>query len=76
MPAEPQPEPSGAGAPDDARSPEAERSSDPTDESSEASPSETTASERRATGPWVRAADSSGALKATREMPEPDSLGG
>ncbi len=76
MPAEPQPEPVGAGAPDDARSPEAERSSDPADGTSEASPSETTASERGRNRPWVRATDSSGALKATREMPEPDSLGG
>jgi hypothetical protein len=32
--------------------------------------------DQRAAAPWVRATDSSGALRATRDMPEPDSLGG
>jgi hypothetical protein len=76
MPAEPRPEPIGAGASEDASAPQAERSSEPSDASIEASASEASAGERRATGPLVRATDPSGALKATREMPEPDSLGG
>ena len=29
-----------------------------------------------AVAPWTQATDASGALKATRDMPEPDSLGG
>lgn len=32
--------------------------------------------DQRATAVWVEAADASGTLKATRDMPEPDSPGG
>jgi hypothetical protein len=32
--------------------------------------------EERATAPWVQATDEGGTVRAKREMPEPDSLGG
>ena len=71
MSAEPKPEPVGTGVPDDAAQQQVGCSSDPSDASVEASPSE-----QRAKAPWLQATDPSGALKASREMPEPDSLGG
>ena len=71
MPTEPQPEPAGRGVPDDAAQTQAPASSDPADASIDMSPGD-----QRAAAPWVRATDSSGALRATRDMPEPDSLGG
>jgi hypothetical protein len=37
---------------------------------------DTSPGDQRAAAPWTRATDASGALKATRDMPEPDSLGG
>ncbi len=71
MSTEPQPEPAGTGVPDDAAQTQAPASSDPADASIDVSPGD-----QRAAAPWVRATDSSGALRATRDMPEPDSLGG
>jgi hypothetical protein len=70
MSTEPQPE-SGSGVSDDTDRQQTPGFPDPPDVSTDGPPSE-----RRATAPWVRATDRSGALKATREMPEPDSLGG
>jgi hypothetical protein len=68
----PRPEPAGTGAPDDGVGRQAGRSPDPPgDAAAEVSPSE-----QRATEPWVQATDASGDLSATKEMPEPDSLGG
>jgi hypothetical protein len=69
MSTEPQPEPAGTGVPDDAA--QAPASSDQPDASIDTSPSD-----QRAAAPWTQATDASGALKATRDMPEPDSLGG
>ena len=69
MSTEPQPEPAGTGVPDDAA--QAPPSSDPADASIDVPPSD-----QRATAPWTRATDASGASQATRDMPEPDSLGG
>ena len=71
MSTEPQPEPAGTGVPDDAAQTQAPASSDPADASIDMSPGD-----QRAAAPWARATDASGALKATRDMPEPDSLGG
>ena len=71
MSTEPQLEPAGTGVPDDAAQTQAPASSDPADASIDVPPSD-----QRATAPWTRATDASGALKATRDMPEPDSLGG
>ena len=71
MSTEPQPEPAGTGVPDDAAQAQAPASSDPADASIDVSPSD-----QRAAAPWVQATDPSEALKATRDMPEPDSLGG
>jgi hypothetical protein len=51
--------------------PPTERPSDPADVAAEV-----TASEQRASAPWEQASDASGAVRATREMPEPDSPGG
>ena len=71
MSAEPQPEPAGTGVPDDAAQAQAPASSDPADASIDVSPGD-----QRAAAPWTQATDASGALKATRDMPEPVSLGG
>jgi len=71
MSTEPQPEPAGTGVPDDAAQTQAPASSDPADASIDVPPSE-----QRAAAPWTQATDASGALRATRDMPEPDSLGG
>ena len=71
MSTEPQPEPAGTGVPDDAAQTQAPASSDPVDASIDVSPGD-----QRAAAPWTRATDASGALQATRDMPEPDSLGG
>ena len=37
---------------------------------------DTSPGDQRAAAPWTQAAAAFGALKATRDMPEPDSLGG
>ncbi len=71
MSTEPQQEPAGTGVPDDAAQTQAPASSDPADASIGTSPGD-----QRAAAPWTQATDASGALKATRDMPEPDSLGG
>ncbi len=71
MSTEPPPDPAGTGVPDDAAQTQAPASSDPADASIDVSPGD-----QRAAAPWTRATDSSGALRATRDMPEPDSLGG
>ena len=71
MSTEPRPEPAGKGVPDDAAQTQAPAFSDPADASIDVSPGD-----QRAAAPWTQATDASGALKATREMPEPDSLGG
>ena len=71
MPTAPQPEPAGTGVPDDAAQTQAPASSDPADASIDVSPGD-----QRAAAPWTQATDDTGALEATREMPEPDSLGG
>ena len=71
MSTEAQPEPAGTQAPDEGVQQQAAGPSDPPDASTELPPSE-----RRATAPWMRAADPSGALKAAKDIPEPDSLGG
>ncbi len=71
MSTEPQQEPAGTGVPDDAAQTQAPASSDPADASIAVPPGD-----QRAAAPWVRATDSSGALRATWDMPEPDSLGG
>ena len=68
---EPQREPAGTGVPDDAAQTQAPASADPADASIDVSPGD-----QRAAATWTRATDASGALKATRDMPEPDSLGG
>ena len=57
--------------PDEDAQQQAARPSDQPDASIDTSPGD-----QRAAAPWVRATDSSGALRATRDMPEPDSLGG
>ena len=44
---------------------------DPPDASVATSPGD-----QRAAAPWTQATDASGALRPTRDMPEPDSLGG
>ena len=71
MSTEPQPEPAGTRVPDEGVQQRAACPSDPPDATTELSPGD-----QRAAAPWVRATDSSGALRATRDMPEPDSLGG
>ncbi len=71
MSTEPQPEPAGTRVPDDGVQQQAPASSDQSDASIDTSPGD-----QRAAAPWTQATDASGALKATRDMPEPDSLGG
>ena len=71
MSTEPQPEPAGTGMPDDAAQTQAPASSDPAGASIDVPPGD-----QRAAAPWTQATDASGALRATRDMPEPDSLGG
>ena len=71
MSTEPQPEPAGTRVPDDAAQTQAPASSDPADASIDVSPGD-----QRAAAPWTQATDNTGVLKATRDMPEPDSLGG
>jgi len=71
MSTEPQREPAGTGVPDDAAQTQTPAFSDPADASIDVSPGD-----QRAAAPWARATDASGALKATRDMPGPDSLGG
>ena len=71
MSTQPQPEPAGTGVPDGAVRPRAARPSGQPDASIDMSPGD-----QRAAAPWTQATDASGALEATRDMPEPDSLGG
>ena len=71
MSTEPQPEPAGTGVPDEGVQQRAARPSGQPDASIDTSPGD-----QRAAAPWTQATDASGALKATRDMPEPDSLGG
>ena len=71
MSTEPQPEPAGTRVPDEGVQQQAPASSDPLD-----APIELPPDDQRAAALWVRATDSSGALRATRDVPEPDSLGG
>lgn len=59
------------GRPDDAALRRAGHSSDPPPPTTEPS-----ASEQRATATWVQASDASGTVRASKEVPEPDSLGG
>ena len=72
MSTEPRPEPAGTGVPDDCSRRGAVDLSDPPPDA----PIDTSPGDQRAAAPWTRATDASGALKATRDMPEPDSLGG
>ena len=72
MSTEPQPEPAGTGVPDDASKRGIMDLSDPPPDPSV----DTSPGDQRAAAPWTQATDASGALKATRDMPEPDSLGG
>jgi hypothetical protein len=71
MSTEPQPEPAGTRVADEGVQQQAARPSDQPDASIDVSPGD-----QRAAASWVRATDPSGALRATRDMPEPDSLGG
>ena len=71
MSTEAQPEPAGTSVPDDAAQPQAPASSDPADASIAVPPGD-----QRATAPSTQATDDTGTLTATRDMPEPDSLGG
>jgi hypothetical protein len=71
MSTEPQPEPAGTRVPDEGAQLQAACPSDPPDAPIDVSPGD-----QRAAAPWTQATDASGALRATREMPEPDSLGG
>ena len=71
MSTEPRPEPVGTRVPDEGAQQQGTCPSDPADASIDVSPGD-----QRAAAPWTRATDASGALKATRDMPEPDSLGG
>ncbi len=68
---EAQPEPAGTQAPDEGVQQRAACPSGQPDASIDTSPSD-----QRAAAPWTQATDASGALTATRDMPEPDSLGG
>ena len=72
MSTEPQPEPAGTGVPDGASKRGTMDLSDPPPDASVDTPP----GDQRAAAPWTQATDASGALKATRDMPEPDSLGG
>lgn len=60
------------GRPDDAALRRAGRSPDPPHPAAAEPP----ASEQRATATWVQASDASGTVRASKEVPEPDSLGG
>ena len=71
MSTEPQPEPAGTRVPDGGAQQQATGPSDQPD-----APIDTSPGDQRAAAPWTQATDASGALRATREMPEPDSLGG
>ena len=71
MSTEPQREPAGTRVPDGGAQQQAACTSDQPDASIDVSPGD-----QRAAAPWTQATDASGALGATREMPEPDSLGG
>ena len=71
MPTEPQPGSAGSDVPDGAVQEGAAGPFAAPAVSNEASPDE-----RRATAPLAQPMDASGALKASRDMPEPDSLGG
>jgi hypothetical protein len=71
MSTEPQPKPAGTRAPDESVQQQAARPSDQPNASIDVSPGD-----QRAAAPWTQATDASGALTASREMPEPDSLGG
>ena len=71
MSTEPQPEPAGTRVPDTASKSGTIGPSDPPDAAIDTSPGD-----QRAAAPWTQETDASGALRATRDMPEPDSLGG
>ena len=71
MSTEPPPEPAGTRVPNEGAQQQAACPSDQPDASIDTSPGD-----QRAAAPWTQATDASGALKATRDMPEPDSLGG
>ena len=71
MSTEPQSEPAGTRVPNEGAQQQGARPSDQPDASIDA-PS----SDQRAAAPWTQATDASGALRATRDMPEPDSLDG
>jgi hypothetical protein len=71
MSTEPQPEPAGTRVADEGVQQQAARPSDQPNASIDVSPGD-----QRAAAPWTQATDASGALTASREMPEPDSLGG
>lgn len=66
MPTEPLPEQAGAKLPEQAEPP-CNRSDAPI----QASPDE-----QRGTATWVQAADAAGTVRASKEVPEPDSFGG
>ena len=72
MSTEPQPEPTGRGVPDHASERGTMVLSDRPPDASVDMPT----GDQRAAAPWTQATDASGALKATKDMPEPDSLGG
>ena len=71
MSTEPQPEPVGTRVPNGGAQQQAACPSDQPDASIDVPPSD-----QRAAAPWTQATDDTGALRATRDMPEPDSLGG
>ncbi len=71
MSTEPQPEPVGTRVPNEGAQQQAACPSDQPDASIDTSPGD-----QRAAAAWTQATDASGALRATRDMPEPDSLGG
>ena len=71
MSTEPQPEGAETRVPDQGDQQQGAWPSDQPDAAIDMSPGD-----RRAAAPWTQATDASGALRATREMPEPDSLGG
>ena len=71
MSTEPPPEPAATRTPNEGAQQQAACPSDQPDASIDTSPGD-----QRAAVPWTQATDASGALRATRDMPEPDSLGG
>jgi hypothetical protein len=71
MSTEPQPEPAGTRMPDEGAQQQPACPTDQPDAYIDTSPGD-----QRAAAPWTQATDDTGALKATRDMPEPDSLGG